>query len=537
MGCSTSEGHVFLCYTSLKISQLTYHIAVSTGRMYSRCVICLLLINTVACIAVEQEGNATDFFTILLPTDGFFTSYYGHKAFSLSSLLYVQRSIQNFSISVSSSEMNVATVEDTAVVVPCQEAINPNLTLAQMGLSDEINYKGNFSKLSACYQVSFSGSTVYIGYAHLRFSASLEENRENVYIGSVPLRVIRPYTLIDTVYNLSIMILVSVMMLATGNDLNLETIKENLKKPKAPVIALLSQFTIMPLIAYGIIWLMGYTGGKALGFFALGCSPGGGTSNMFAKLFNGDLSLSVTMTTLSTVVSLGMLPFWLYTLGATIPADGGADKIQIPFLNILQSLAFIVVPLAVGVLMKYKLERISRFIKKWLNVLFIIGLLFFFVFAIYAKFYIFAQWNAELMLAASLLPYGGFLFGGLLAWICRFDWTLIKTISIETGMQSVAVCILVVMSVSEQPDNDLAIILPMASTIVAGLPFYLIFPIYFLRQKISQKKKSRLTAEKCSIDLTDSEKDSKEHLCQIEAGETTAAADLIAETKLIHENK
>lgn len=50
---------------------------------------------------------------------------------------------------------------------------------------------------------------------------------------------------------------------------------------------------------------MGYTGGKALGFFTLGCSPGGGTSNIYAKLSNGDLSLSVTMTTLSTIASLG----------------------------------------------------------------------------------------------------------------------------------------------------------------------------------------------------------------------------------------
>ena len=50
---------------------------------------------------------------------------------------------------------------------------------------------------------------------------------------------------------------------------------------------------------------MGYKGGTALGLFTMGCSPGGGASNMYSELLNGDMSLSVTMTTISTVAALG----------------------------------------------------------------------------------------------------------------------------------------------------------------------------------------------------------------------------------------
>lgn len=50
---------------------------------------------------------------------------------------------------------------------------------------------------------------------------------------------------------------------------------------------------------------MGYTGGSALGLFLLGVAPGGGQSNMFCKILNGDMSVSVTMTTLSTLASIG----------------------------------------------------------------------------------------------------------------------------------------------------------------------------------------------------------------------------------------
>ena len=52
---------------------------------------------------------------------------------------------------------------------------------------------------------------------------------------------------------------------------------------------------------------MGYKGGWAQGMFMMGCSPGGGSSNMYSKLLNGDMSLSITMTTISTFASLGKL--------------------------------------------------------------------------------------------------------------------------------------------------------------------------------------------------------------------------------------
>ncbi len=60
-------------------------------------------------------------------------------------------------------------------------------------------------------------------------------------------------------------------------------------------------------LAFGIAMLLKLQGGKALGFFASGCAPGGGASNMYTYLLNGDVSLSITMTLISTFASLGKL--------------------------------------------------------------------------------------------------------------------------------------------------------------------------------------------------------------------------------------
>ena len=51
--------------------------------------------------------------------------------------------------------------------------------------------------------------------------------------------------------------------------------------------------------------LVGLTGGQALGLFAAGCAPGGSSSNMYTYLLGGDVSLSVTLTLISLIASLG----------------------------------------------------------------------------------------------------------------------------------------------------------------------------------------------------------------------------------------
>ena len=71
-------------------------------------------------------------------------------------------------------------------------------------------------------------------------------------------------------------------------------------------------------------------GGLALGFFAAGCAPGGGASNFYAYLLKGDISLSVTMSFVSTVGSLGksikQLSFILGHLQLLIQGLLRADK-------------------------------------------------------------------------------------------------------------------------------------------------------------------------------------------------------------------
>lgn len=63
-----------------------------------------------------------------------------------------------------------------------------------------------------------------------------------------------------------------------------------------------------------------------------------------------------------------MIPFWIFTLGSLLPADDEVGKLVVPFIGILKSLAVILVPILVGVLIKYKLPRVAAVICKGLKV-------------------------------------------------------------------------------------------------------------------------------------------------------------------------
>ena len=58
-------------------------------------------------------------------------------------------------------------------------------------------------------------------------------------------------------------------------------------------------------LSFGIAKMTGMNNLSGLGLLAVGSAPGGGGSNVFTKLLDGDLELSITMSFISTLVSLG----------------------------------------------------------------------------------------------------------------------------------------------------------------------------------------------------------------------------------------
>ncbi|CAH1780564.1 unnamed protein product [Owenia fusiformis] len=297
--------------------------------------------------------------------------------------------------------------------------------------------------------------------------------------------VVREVRILDTAFTVAINVLVIASYLSMGCKVEVPVIKEVLKKPIAPTIGFLSQYGFMPLIAFSVAKLLKIDNNLALGFFAMGVAPGGGMSNVYTYLLDGDLSLSVTMTLISTLASLGMIPFWIYTLGRQfVDEDQG---VGIPFANIMITLAIIVIPTLVGMFISYKKPKWAKLISKIIKPLFIFVIIFAFSVGIYANLYIFSFFTFKIILAGCLLPYCGFIIGGLMGLVSRQPRNRILTIAMETGIQNTGVPVLMMRFSLMNPDSDLALIGPIAATIFTPIPLWIAIVVYEVYKRCCKK--------------------------------------------------
>ena len=77
-----------------------------------------------------------------------------------------------------------------------------------------------------------------------------------------------------------------------------------LKRATPIGLGMLSQFGLMPLIAFLLGHVFNLTPAEHISAIIIGCTPGGTTSNLFAYWCNGDTGLSIAMTVCSTFIAL-----------------------------------------------------------------------------------------------------------------------------------------------------------------------------------------------------------------------------------------
>ena len=87
-----------------------------------------------------------------------------------------------------------------------------------------------------------------------------------------------------------------------------------------------------------------------------GCAPGGGISNIIVYWIGGDVDLSVTMTMVSCILSLGLTPLWLLAVPRLISFDAEIAD-HIPYSDISVNLAAVVIPACLGSLIYWLCER------------------------------------------------------------------------------------------------------------------------------------------------------------------------------------
>jgi len=176
-----------------------------------------------------------------------------------------------------------------------------------------------------------------------------------------------------------------------------------------------------------------------------------------------------------------MIPLWLFTLGRTLVSDD--VNIAIPFTNIMTVLALYLIPVIIGLLIQRYCKRVSAVIVRLLRPAFVLFMLVMIIIGIWSNLFVLRLFRPVLLLAGFLLPYIGVMLSGVAAFVLRQPQPRIITIAIETGIQNVALAILLMKLSLPQPDADLSIAGPVIIAMSMHLLLWFAFAINEIRRR------------------------------------------------------
>ncbi|OYX14834.1 MAG: bile acid:sodium symporter [Algoriphagus sp. 32-45-6] len=161
--------------------------------------------------------------------------------------------------------------------------------------------------------------------------------------------------------------LIQLIMFGMGATLSWQDFAAVVKSPKSVGIGVFAQFSIMPLIGFGLAKVSGLEPEIAAGLILVGCSPSGTASNVMAFLARANVALSVTLTSITTLMAPLMTPILMKTLAGQF--------IEIDLLKMMWDIfKIILLPVGAGLLVNQVLRGKSTFIEKSLPVVSMLGI-------------------------------------------------------------------------------------------------------------------------------------------------------------------
>ena len=218
------------------------------------------------------------------------------------------------------------------------------------------------------------------------------------------------------------LLIVQSVMFGMGTQMKLKDFAAVARMPWGVVVGLMCQFTIMPLVGFGLTKLFDFPPEIGAGIILIGSCSSGLASNVMAYLAKANLALSITVTSVATLLAPLLTPLWMSLLAGQL--------VEVKFLAMMASVVKIVlVPVSAALLHDY-LVHASPSGKRAVRVVGAIGLvwLIFLVFGGWGLLQSSLEGNA-LLLAA--LP--GHLFSAVIVGLIYHQLTRILP-SIENAM-------------------------------------------------------------------------------------------------------
>ncbi len=151
-------------------------------------------------------------------------------------------------------------------------------------------------------------------------------------------------------------------MFGMGATLSVRDFLQVLRDPRGLALGLGLQLVFVPALAYAFIEIFDLAPGWAVGLCLVAVVPGGAFSNLLTFLGKGNVPLSISVTVASTAGCIATIPLLLGVLASShVPPDFSFPTQRI----VVEIFAYLLVPLALGMVMFRVAEKPSARLSKW----------------------------------------------------------------------------------------------------------------------------------------------------------------------------
>ena len=220
-----------------------------------------------------------------------------------------------------------------------------------------------------------------------------------------------------------------VIMFGMGMTLRAEDFRRILKRPRDVGVGVAAQYGIMPAAGLVLAWAFGLDPVLASGVILVGSCPGGTASNVITYLARGDVALSVTITSATTLIAPIMIPAAMYIFAG--------KWIDVPALGLfISTVKIILFPVALGVAARAILRDKIEYVLPVLPSLSAVSIVFIVAVIVAANAGSIASVGAEVALIVVIHNAIGLSAGYGLARLSGMNVTSARAVSVEVGMQN-----------------------------------------------------------------------------------------------------
>lgn len=238
------------------------------------------------------------------------------------------------------------------------------------------------------------------------------------------------------------------LMFGVALDIKVRDFKQLFQSPKPPIVGLIAQLILLPILTLGLTFLLNVQPSIALGMILIAACPGGNVSNFAVHLAKGNTALSVLMTSISTLAAIFTTPLLFGILSQYVPNTASlGQSISVDPIEMLQTiLKLVALPLAIGMSINHFYPKLTERIQspvKILSMVIFFGIVFFGI-----------KGNWENVLTYVDDIFFIVLIHNSLAFLLGFSWAKLmkmsvantKAITIETGIQNSGLALIIALN-------------------------------------------------------------------------------------------